>query len=283
MKLSCLPVSYFGEIISGRMSIEQWASQASDLGLDAIDLSVVLLKSRDRAYLKSMRESIEAAGMRVAVMNTYPDFTHPDPAVRKEEQSQLRDDITAASLLGAQMIRVTAGQAHPQTRRQDGVAWAIDGLVSSTAAADRCGVKLLYENHSKPGVWDYPDFSLPSDIFLEIAEAVRGTSISVLFDTANPLVYGDDPLPLLEQVFEQVECIHAADTGVKGKLEPVAIGTGVVPFNDIFAMLIRSGYDGWISIEEASGLGALGVAGAVTFVRNAWAEATMAVHRKGCK
>ena len=40
MKLSCLPVSFFDEIISGRMTVRDWARMGCELGLDAIDRTV---------------------------------------------------------------------------------------------------------------------------------------------------------------------------------------------------------------------------------------------------
>ena len=43
MKLSCLPVSFFADIIEGRMSVEQWARLGADLKLDAVDLSILFL------------------------------------------------------------------------------------------------------------------------------------------------------------------------------------------------------------------------------------------------
>jgi len=268
-----LPVSYFSDIINGQMSVRDWASQAAALGLDAIDLSVLFLRNRMPADLKKMCKDIESAGMSVAVVSAYPDFTAPDAAERKRQLAQLQRDIASIAELGGEMVRVTAGQAHPQTGREQGIAWAIEGLTNSIDTARRYEVKLVYENHSKPGVWDYYDFSHPSDIFLEIAKGIEHTEIGILFDTANPVAYGDDPLPLLEQVIDRVVCVHAADTRTRGALEPVLLGTGLVSFGPIFMKLRRGGYEGWISIEEASGLGEKGVADAVKFVRKTWAEA----------
>ena len=270
MKLSCLPVSYFRDIISGKLSVGQWARQAADIGLDAVDLSVLFFKTREPAYLGSMRRDVEGAGLRVAVINTYPDLTHPDPAERKRELSQLETDIASIGLLGAEMARVTAGQAHPETGRKDGIAWAVEGLTRAVDAAERHGVKLVFENHSKPGAWKYPDFCYPPEIFLEIAERLENTAVRILFDTANPVAYGSDPLPVLQRVIGRVLCVHAADTRMRGTFEPVLIGTGAVPFGMVFSMLKKSGYDGWISIEEASRLGPSGVARAVEFVRRTW-------------
>jgi hypothetical protein len=52
-------------------------------------------------------------GIRAAMVTTYPDFTHPDPTERERELTKLEDDIVGASRLGADLVRVTAGQAHP--------------------------------------------------------------------------------------------------------------------------------------------------------------------------
>jgi sugar phosphate isomerase/epimerase len=217
-----------------------------------------------------MREEIEAAELRVAMVATYPDFTHPDPDERARQAIQLREDIAASAALGAELVRVTAGQAHPNTTREEGVVWAVEGLTDSLAIAEEYGVQLVYENHSKPGVWDYADFSQPTDIFLTIVRATEGTSLGINFDTANPLVYGDDPLPLLKQVLGRVVSVHAADTRARGALEPVVLGTGLTPFIDIFATLKRAGFDGWICIEEASRTGPVGFERAVSFVRHTW-------------
>ena len=35
MQLSCLPVSFFGEIIGEKMSVVDWVQMGSEIGLDA--------------------------------------------------------------------------------------------------------------------------------------------------------------------------------------------------------------------------------------------------------
>lgn len=270
MILSCLPVSYFGPIILGEMSIRQWANEAAILGLDAIDLSILFCKNGDRYQVKKIREDVESAGMRVALINTYPDLTHPNAREREQQLSNLAVDIATASQIGATAVRVTSGQAYPETSREDGIKWVMDGLMHAAQAAERCGIQLVYENHSKPGIWDYPDFNLATDVFLEIASSLRGTPIGLLFDTANPLVYGDDSMDVLEPIIDQVVWVHAADTGIRGVLRPVIVGTGIVPFDRIFARLHKAGFNGGISVEEASGQSQAGVKEAVTFVRKAW-------------
>jgi sugar phosphate isomerase/epimerase len=270
MKLSCLPVSFFREIIGGAMGIGQWAALGKSLGLDGIDLSVLFLHSLDKTYLHNLRRGIDEEGIRVAVLNTYPDLTHPEGSERSRELAQLEVHIEAAKLLGAEMVRVTAGQGHPETSRSEGIEWAAEGLRRAAGKAEDAGVTPVYENHSKPGVWDYPDFSYASDIFLEIADRLQETCVKILFDTANPVSRGEKPLPILENVIGRLSCVHAADTSSDKGLQPVLLGTGLVPFDDIFSFLKQSGYTDWISIEEASGLGERGIEKAIKFVRNRW-------------
>ena len=273
MKVSCLPVSYFPQILGGQMSVSEWAREAVEAGLDAIDLSILFVNSREPTYLDQMRGEIEDAGTSVAMVTTYPDFTHPDPRERGRQLTQLKEDIAVTGRLGAKLVRVTAGQAHPDTEREEGISWAIDGLTRSLEAAEQHGVRLVYENHAKPGAWQYVDFSHPTDIFLAIAQGTEGTDLGINWDTANTLAYGDEPLPVLAKVVDRVVSVHAADTRVRGRLEPVLLGKGLAPFGEMFTMLKRAGFDGWICIEEASQLGPFGVRAATDFVRETWARA----------
>jgi len=272
MKLSVLPVSYFQKIRTKEMGIEEWAREGVELGLDAIDISVILLETRDPSHLKEFRRKVEDQGISIAVASTYPDFTHPDGRERRRQREQFRRDLEDLAAVGTRIVRVTSGQAHPGLQRIDGVRWALDGMLGSVETARGADVQLVFENHAKPGVWQYPDFDFPTDVFLELARELSGTEVKLLFDCANPIAYGDDPVDLLKQVVEEVRCVHASDTARKGELKPVVIGTGLVPYPAIFAVLKENQFDGWISIEEASGRGSDGVRMAVDFVRSKWSE-----------
>lgn len=274
MKLSCLPVSLFKELDSGAMTIKQWAEYGKSLNLDAVDLMMVNIKAHTPKYLRTVREGLETAGIGIAMITTYPDFTHPDAVQRERELEYLRNDIAVASQLGAKFLRVTAGQAHPQTGIEEGIQWAIEGLKKSAPVAEKYGVKLVYEDHSKPGGWDYMDFSNPPEIFLKIAAGIKGTSIGINFDTANILVAGEDrTVEVLEQVIDQVETIHVAETSTKGQMAPVLLGTGIVPIKDVFTCLKKHGWDKWLCIEEWGNQGLDGISKAVEYTRNTWADA----------
>jgi sugar phosphate isomerase/epimerase len=273
MQVSCLPVSFFPEILNGRMSVIDWARSAKKLGLEAIDISVMFIKNHTPKYLSSLKRDLDSVGMGITMVVAYPDFSHPDAIQRDRELDYLRGDIAVASLLKAKYVRITAGQAHSETSLQDGKRWVVESFKKAAEIADRYKVRLVYENHSKPGAWQYPDFSYATEIFLDIARMIEGTSIGINFDTANPLSWGDDPLPVLRQVIHRVETVHAAETAKKGRLVPVKLGEGIVPFQDLFHFIKINGFDKWICIEEASGTGMEGVKEAAKFVRTTWIDA----------
>jgi sugar phosphate isomerase/epimerase len=277
MKLSCIPVSFFPDIIKGSMTIQEWARMGKDVGLDAIDLSILFMPDRSPAAVAGVRKVIEAEGMRVAMLASYPDFTHPDAAQRAREIALAQEVVKVAAGLGAEMVRVTAGQAHPETGREEGIRWAIEGLTQLTERTRKSGVRLVYENHGKPGCWTYTDFSQPPDIFLAILRGTADIGLGINFDTANATAFSQDPLGLLEQCIDRVVSVHAADTAVQGELRPVLLGTGVTPFDPLFQRLVRSGWTNWICIEEASFQGRDGVAKAAQFVRQKWAQSQKGV------
>ena len=77
----------------------------------------------------------------------------------------------------------------------------------------------------------------------------------VCFDTANSLVLEEDPIALLEAVIDRIAVVHVFDIRTPGEFETVLVGTGASPIKQVLSILKRSGFDGWLSIEEASRTG----------------------------
>ncbi len=88
-----------------------------------------------------------------------------------------------------------------------------------------------------------------------------------------PVVDDTDPVPVLAEVVERVISVHAADTSTTGTLSHVLLGTGLVPFVDLFGVLKQAGWDGWMCMEEGSQQGPEGVRAGAEFVRRTWEQA----------
>ena len=272
MKLSCLPVSLYNDIFTGKSSVADWIQFGAELGLDAVDFSIKFFPKRDTETIKQTRAALEKYNITPCMIACYSDFTHPDPAQRAQELTDLKADIALAKALGVEFLRVTAGQNHPGIERTAGVQWVTDGFRHAIDAAEKHGITLAYENHTKGAPWDYWDFSQPIEIFLEILDALSDTPLGVCFDTANPLVLSEDVLALLEQVVHRIVVVHIFDLREVGVFEPVRVGTGASPIPQVFSRMRQAGYDGWLSIEEASRSGQEGFTESIAFVRETWQQ-----------
>ena len=272
-KLSCLPVSLYPDFVTGEIRISDWAKAAQKIGLDAIDLSVLMTRRLDAPALAAAAKDLHRRGLPVDTVVTYTDFTHPDAAVRKSAFDQFKADVAIAVLFQATYLRITAGQAHPATSRRKGIELTVNYFNRAAEFARKNHVGLLFENHSKPGVWPLYDFAGEPAVYLEIVDRLDGIAIELLFDTANACFYKQDPVQMLGKILPRVRRIHVADIKKSAKLKPVLIGQGMVPLWEVFKFLKQANYSGRLSIEEASGNGFAGIQKAVKVTRSLWAKA----------
>ena len=163
MKLSCLPVSLYKDIFNGEKSVLDWVHLGADLGLDGIDVSVKFFPNREKQLLEVIYKEAQRMELDLCTLVCYPDFTHPDAVEREREIEQIKLDIQLAATLGAKFIRITAGQNHPGLQREQGIRWAVEGFSRILDEAEKFGVILTYENHTKGAPWKYWDFSQPRD------------------------------------------------------------------------------------------------------------------------
>jgi len=273
MRLSCLPVSLFQAIRDGDMDLREWLALAREVGLDGTEASLAFLEPLGRYGPPEVRRLCGDVGLEVSMVTCHPDFTHPDPAVRAAQVEDMRRNLEMAVTLRAPLVRVLAGQRHPDVSDDQGVAWAIDGLRRVAEIGDRLGVRLALENHTKSFFWTYYDFAQRGEVFLRVLDGLRDTSVGVNFDSANPLVAGEETLPLFEKVKDRLAILHVADVKERGVFQFCRIGQGIAPIEEVFRRARAQGYDGWVSIEEASRSGLDAFAEAAAFVRAAWERA----------
>jgi sugar phosphate isomerase/epimerase len=256
------------------MKITDYAELCRNIGLDGFDLGIILLKNHTPRYLQEFNEDISKENIPLVMLTTYPDFTNPNAIQREREYDFLVYDIALASAVKAKFLRVTAGQAYPGINEEEAVGWVVENLRKAAQVADRYGVNLVFENHSTTGGWHYMDICNSPRIFIEIMARLKDTSIAVNFDIANVLVAGEEnTIDVLDQVISKVKTIHVADISAKGKMDPVQLGTGIVPMKEIFNYLKGKDYNGWLCLEIWKDRGIEAIKQAVPFVKNTWENA----------
>ncbi len=267
-KLATFPKAELEALVDGSMRLSDYLDFASGLDIDGVELYPLIVDLEDPGTWSRYQQACGDMGLEIPMLCCSPDFTHPDPAFRKQEIEKEKRWIEMAHGLGASFCRVLSGQRRPEIARQEGIDLAADSIRACLPFAEEHGVTLILENHYKDGFWEYPEFAQPMDIFCDLVEAVgKHPRFGVNYDPSNTLLAGEDPLELLSRVKHRVVTMHASDRylkhgtledlsreeGVTGYAERLAhgeIGQGMNDYDAIFSTLNSAGFDGWISIED---------------------------------
>ena len=253
------------------MSVFDWIEQAKSLDADGLEMYEGFFLNLEESYLDEVASAIHDAGFAMPMLCCSPDFTSPSTEDRQRAISYQQEMIRVAHRLGGQGVvcRVLSGQRWPNVSRQAGLAYAAEGINACLPLAKELGVILGLENHYKDGYWLYAEFAQKMDVFLDLLEQIPETEhFGVQYDPSNAVVAGDDPVILLEKVLERVVSMHASDrflvpgatladleqaegsAGYAEILQHGVTGKGLNDYATIFKMLSKSGYSGWISIED---------------------------------
>ena len=268
--LAAFPKCYLDDIIVHKsMTVFDWIEKASQLGVDGLEMYAPFFESQESGFLEEVKESCEEFRLAIPMMCFSPDFTHPDRGKRLEELEKQKKAIDLTATLGGRFCRTLSGQNRPGLDRKQAVGWCVEMIREAVAYADGRGIILNIENHYKDGYWEYPEFALHSEVFLEIVEQIDSPFFGINFDPSNTIVAGEDPIELLEKIKSRVVTMHASDRylkegtiadlrrmdrdplhGYAKTIQHGVIGKGLNDYDAIFRILRGAGFDGWVSIED---------------------------------
>ena len=261
--LSCLPVSLFSAFFDRSMDVPAWSEAAAQMGLDRIDVNIRCLLDRDVDAVAAISRQL---ALPVLMVTTYSDFTNPTEEGRMLAVEQAKLDIRKTAALGASYLRLTAGQSYPdqdETGTIEGVYRCFEACIPDAEAA---GIRLLIENHSKPGAWQYPDFNFHFDRMAALWQKLQALPIGVNYDTANAFAV-EKWRDLLDLFRGRIETVHVNDLVSVQPLQFCCIGDGIVPLQEQFAAIYATGFNGPICIEEAGMQGLEGIRRSIDFTK----------------
>ncbi|MDB6169932.1 MAG: myo-inositol catabolism protein IolH [Verrucomicrobia bacterium] len=250
------------------MTLRQWVALAAPLKLDGLEYYSGFAELADPSRWAEARRTVEAEGMVIPMLCCSPDFSQPDPELRRREVEKEKTWIRLAAALGAGFCRVLSGQKRPELTKAQGLDIVVANIEACLPEAEKCGVTLILENHYKDDFWDFPEFAQKMDVFCELVNRIHHPRFGVNYDPSNAFLAGDDPLELLRRVKRRVVTMHASDRflsegtledlrreegGAQGyakRLRHGEIGKGLNDYDAIFGELRGVGFDSWISIED---------------------------------
>ncbi|MGJ5176305.1 sugar phosphate isomerase/epimerase family protein [Bradyrhizobium oligotrophicum] len=154
--------------------------------------------------------------------------------------------IDRAAELGARWICVGSGRRHALlARANDRLMVSFhDAFARIHDKAQRAGIPIVLENH-------------PQGLLASAADIVRFldaegyADMPVIYDVANAVAIGEDPVAGLEALWRRLGIIHLSDSP-KGHWRHDPIGTGEIDFAAIATLLRQRRYAGKIVLEILS-------------------------------
>lgn len=121
--------------------------------------------------------------------------------------------------------------------------------VDSACAARAVGV--LAESLADRGVRVALEVGVSADEALEFLASVPGPPVGLCYDTGNAAALGFDARAELELLSDRVWHLHAKDKDAAGN--NVRFGTGLVQFDEVFAVLNDQAFEGLVTMEATRG------------------------------
>ena len=269
MKVSCIPICFFNEMRTGRLSLAGWLDMAADVGLDGVEMYDMYLESFEPAYLREVSAQVRTRGLDISMFTGYGNLAQPEPTdqasenPRAEALAEVKRNVDAAVLMDTRIVRVVGGVWPENVDRDRVLTNVAEGLRECVAYGTSRDIQLAFEDH--------PDVGTKIEDFVEIIRRAETHDLKVNLDTSNPMVSEDDPVALTELVKSRVVHVHVSDR--HADLEHAVVGEGVVDFPAIFRILREAGYDGWLSMEAGGTRGRQGIVDSLDYVRRTWAGA----------
>ena len=194
-RLAAFPKAFMRPLCrDGSMTLREWVDLAAPLGVDGLEYYSGFLELADPARWPEARRTVESRGMVIPMLCCSPDFSQPDPELRRREVEQEKTWIRMAATLGASYCRVLSGQRRPELTREQGLRIVVENIEACLPEAEKCGVTLIIENHYKDDFWLYPEFAQQMDVFCDLIGRIRHPRFGVNYDPSNAFLAGDDPL-----------------------------------------------------------------------------------------
>lgn len=219
----------------------------------------------ESAYLHDAHDArnlSRSLGLPIVALTPYmTGLNHPEEQQRRQAIARFERCVETAVIVGASKIRVYAGENHGGDDAVGSRARLVDSLGRLGQVAEAAGVVLCVENH----------FGTLAVSAAETANLIRDVgqpNVRILYDQANlTFTHCEDFPEAIALQASAIRHVHAKDlifldrdapfsaTQVH-KLDPESrhvrskvIGQGILPWSEILAALMRSGYDDTVSIE----------------------------------
>ena len=221
-------------------------STAKDLGYDGIELrglanKVYLPATRTFSWenCPQLRLQLENLGLEIPCLSS--SALVYDKERQEAAQTEIRDYINLAALLGTPYIRVLA-DLNARTASSEEETVVVENLRMIAGAAEDKEIMILVETNG-----GYAD----SRRMASLMEKLNDPNIGVLWDIHHPFRrFGEMPAETWDRLKDWIRHIHVKDSVMEnGGIAYKMFGYGDVPLKEALWLLREAGYEGYIVLE----------------------------------
>ncbi len=196
--------------------------------------------SLDAEQRQAVRRQFEASGVAMCCLAVSSRFA--DPAETEQAVRQAKEYIDLASDLGSLRLRVFGGAFPDDMTRHEAIDRVAEALASLAPRAEQRGVTLCMETHD---AWTDPRH------VAAVMEKVSHRHVAVNWDVMHPVRQSGWTMDEAYHALKPwIRHVHVHDgLNSRDKLEMVPIGQGDFDHRRVVELLVRDGYDGFVSGE----------------------------------
>ena len=211
-----------------KISITEAASRVRQLGIEGIDVRVSIPESQLRM--------LDSLGFEHACAIADINF------VKGEQPEAVRQALDFMHRHHYSRLLVIPGLL-PENASPELADTVCEQIVAFVKEAAQEGVDVMVEDYDNPRSPCYNTATL-DHLF------AASPQLNHVFDTGNYLFCGEEVMAALHHFRERIHHVHLKDRKAKHDYASLPIGMGIVPLKDVVGELMRSGYDGWFTVEH---------------------------------
>ncbi len=218
--------------------------KVADAGFDGAEITLIGLDPID---VGKTAQKLEARGLECVTCAVVTEDANPissNPAVRKGAVKRLERCLEISDGLGARVlagpIYAPVGYLVGRRRTEDEWGWCRDVLKKAARKAQEYGVTMALEFLNRFETF----FINTSEDAVKMCKDVGEPCMKVHFDTFHANIEEKDVVEALRKTGEFLGHFHASEN------DRGMIGSGHIPYAELFAVLKELGYDEWVVIES---------------------------------
>jgi fatty-acyl-CoA synthase len=193
---------------------------------------------------RETRDKFSNAEIELICFSSSIRMAEPDHAKRNDHIEELKRYVELCYNFGTPFIRIFGGEVGEQSW-EEAIDEAAETLKKMIEIVKDFNAKIVIETH---------DDWMAAEHFKALMEKVNSDKVGVLWDVNHPFMFiGEDPAETWEKAGKWIYHTHWKDSRIAIDtvmgFEPCLMGEGDLPHGQIFGVLKKGEYDGYLSLE----------------------------------